>query len=307
MKHAAVASATLALCLASAALAQVKLEFKHPEGKTTTVTTSKSHQVLTIAGMDVETDAESVTTSSATVEKPLPDGSVKIHEKVEAMTMTLNLPGAMKVTYDSKMPDAKSDVPAIQAILDGLRAMDGKTYTLVVGKDHRVTRVEGVQQIIETAPAAAVDELKRSLDPEKLKRQTHQAYAVLPDKPVNKGDKWIRTEVSDIGGGQTLTFQKYYEYQGTVEKGGKTLEKIGFYIDSVSYALDPNGAIPVKVVNSDLKVGFSSGTLLFDRDAGQIVETTSTIRMSGPMTFSVNGVELPGKVDLTIESNSVKK
>ena len=44
--------------------------------------------------------------------------------------------------------------------------------------------------------------------------------------------------------------------------------------------------------------------VLFDREKGEIMEVTSTTRITGPLTFSVNGQELPSKLDVTMETGS---
>jgi hypothetical protein len=298
------ASLALIIGLASAAQAQEKLEIKDREGTRMARSTWKSHQILSIAGMDVETNVETTTTSSSVTGKADAGGAVRIRETIDALRYDLSLPGNMKVVYDSEKPDAKSDNPDIQSYLDTFRALKGATYTLVVGPDHRVSAVEGTEQILAKAPASTLAELKNRLSEAMLKREANQARAVLPDKPVNKGDRWQRTVVMEIGAGQSLTFDTYYEYAGTAQKDGKTYDKIDSFIGGVTYALDPNSPIPLKLLKSDLKIDSSVGTILFDRETGQVAESSSTTRITGPMTFSVNGQELPGKVDLTLETTS---
>jgi hypothetical protein len=105
-------------------------------------------------------------------------------------------------------------------------------------------------------------------------------------------------------GGQTLTLETRYEYVGTEEKGGKTLDKITLKTTKVAYAMDPNTKSPLKVKSSDLKVTASEGTILFDRQAGSIFESVSKIRIEGDMKTEINAMELPAKLDLTIENKT---
>ena len=305
MQRRSLACLLTALCLASAAMAQVKLEWKRPEGTSTLRTTTKTHQVLTLAGMAIETDAESASTSRLTTGKPAPDGTVRVEEKSEALSIRLSLPG-VKVDYDSAKPDAKQDNPQVQAMVEGWRALSGGSFTYVL-KDGKYVAVEGVEKILEKASPAAAASLQNELNPARLVREANEELGKIPDAPVKKGDRWMRTEVKNVGGGQTLTLETFYEYQGTVEKGGKTLDKIGIYTGTVKYAQDPNVPSPLKHVSSDLKVESSIGTLLFDREAGMLVESSSTIRITGPITFEANGMPLAGKVDLTMESASTAR
>jgi hypothetical protein len=308
MKLALAASLALAIGLASAAQAQEKLEIKDREGTTATRTTAKTHQLLSIAGMDVETSSSLETTTTSVVEKPGADGTVRMKQTIDAIKATLALPGDIKAAFDSDKPDAKSDNPDVQGLIDLWHAMKGATYTVVIGPDHKVRAVEGnLEAIIAKAQGQFAEQAKDRISKEALKQEVEQARDVLPDKLVKKGDRWQRTRALHAGAGQLLTFDTYYEYAGTVEKGGKTLDKIDSFIGGVTYSLDPNSPLPLKLLKSDLKIDSSMGSVLFDREKGQIVEATSTTRITGPITFSVNGQELPAKLDLTMETGSSVK
>ena len=68
--------------------------------------------------------------------------------------------------------------------------------------------------------------------------------------------------------------------------------------------MDPNSKSPLKVKSSELKITSSDGTILFDREKGAIVESTSKMRSEGDKKTEINGMELPAKLDLTIESKT---
>src|SRR5687767_12311562 len=109
MRRLVFTSVLAAAVLAAAAAAQTQLTFKRVEGSTVSKTTSKTHQVLSIAGMDFETDADSQTTTRSVVGKPADDGSVRVDTKTESLVVKLNIQG-MKVDFDSAKPEsAKSD------------------------------------------------------------------------------------------------------------------------------------------------------------------------------------------------------
>src|SRR5207253_697048 len=102
----------------------------------------------------------------------------------------------------------------------------------------------------------------------------NQELARFPDKPVKPGDTWERTSEANIGGGQTLTFQTRYKYDGTIERNGKTLDRISSVSTEVSYAMDQNAQSPLKITGSELKITSSDGLILFDRERGVTVETS---------------------------------
>ena len=87
----------------------------------------------------------------------------------------------------------------------------------------------------------------------------------------------------------------------TEKKGEKTLDKIDSKITQVTYAQDPAFPTPLKATKSDLVVDSSSGTFLFDREEGYVVQDKGSVRIKGGMTFTAGGQEIPAKLDLTLE------
>src|SRR5262249_29905079 len=125
----------------------------------------------------------------------------------------------------------------------------------------------------------------------------------LPDVLARPGEPWERTEILEIGGGQTLTFHKKYEYVGTEKKGDKTLDKLSSKALEVTYKQDPAANTPLKAIKSNLKVDSSEGAILFDREEGYVVSSKGKTRIKGDITFSANGMEIGGTLDLRLETN----
>ena len=103
----------------------------------------------------------------------------------------------------------------------------------------------------------------------------------------------------------TLTFTNKYTYKGSVEKNGKKLEKIVSETTKVDYSADATS--PLKVLESELKVAVSAGEILFDIASGQVVSTRSKVQIKGPLKLEIMGMELPGTLDLTMESATTVK
>jgi hypothetical protein len=290
---------------AQSARAQVKLEYKFLEGtKSSHKTTSKVHQVLSIMGMDVETEAEESVVTSTSVGKRNADGTLPVAQKIESLKSQLSLPGGINVSFDSANPDAKIDNAQVAFLGDVYRAMLGVGYTVVLDDKNKVKFVEGTETFaakVDALEGTAALVLKGRLSAEKIKKAFEQEHANLPDVLARKGEPWELTQTSDIGGGQTLTFGKRYEYLGTVDKDNKTLDKIGVRALTVKYEMDPNSPSPLKVTKSDLKIESSDGTFLFDREQGQIVDSKEVTRIKGNLTLSANGQDLPSTLDLTFD------
>ena len=74
----------------------------------------------------------------------------------------------------------------------------------------------------------------------------------------------------------------------------------------MDYSLQ-DSPLPLTVKSSELKAAESEGVVLFDRDLGQVVESTGSIRITGDITFTVNNMDLPSKLDLKMQSNVARK
>jgi hypothetical protein len=104
------------------------------------------------------------------------------------------------------------------------------------------------------------------------------------------------------GGGNDLVFKRKYEYVGTEKKGDRTLDRIKVTTIEAKLKDDPDSQAPAKITKSDLKVESSEGSILFDREAGRIVEARNKVHLKGTMTLSAGGQEIPGELDVQLET-----
>ena len=304
---AVVGAGLLAMAFSQAARAQVKLEYKFPEGKTFKYKkTSKMHQALTINGMEIPTDVDTTTVVLESVGKTRSDATVPIELKNEAFRVELSTFGGLNLTYDSSMPNAKIENEQLAFLGDVFKLAGETVYTVVLDAQKKVKAVEGVEKLLEKADKLeekAKAQVRGQFDADKFKKNFEQSHQNLPDVLARPGESWERTEVLDAGGGQTITFRKKYEYVGTEKKGDKILDKITSKATEVKFSMDPNAESPLKVTKSDLKIESSSGTILFDREAGCVVDSKEKFQIKGNMTFSIQGMELPGELDLTTDNH----
>jgi hypothetical protein len=310
LRRAWVCALAVGLATASAASAQVKLEYKNKEGRTTAFTsTIKAKQVLSLAGMDIETASEQVTSGLLKTGRRAADGSLPITQTIDAMRIQIDA-GGMTLTFDSADLNAKPPLPQLAFINDIIKALIGKEFKLVLDEKGQVTTVEGADKVVEAArdlDPMAREHLNEAQLTDRYKRQYEKARGNLPSILVREGETWEHTEEDPIGNGQTLTFRRKYEYKGTVQKDGRTLDRIAIIALSVAYATDPQTQSPLKATKSDLKVESSDGEMLFDREEGMVIERKEVDRIKGAIDFEANGQALPGKLDLTYESAGVNR
>lgn len=303
--HALMATALIAVASGPNRSDGVTLQFKHKEGTSSSVkSTSKIHQVLNIGGQGFETTARSVVLLTSAVGKRGGDGRLPIQQTIDGLAVELTLPMGVHVEFDSSNPAENTD-ERFHALIDSFKARVGSSHIIVLGKNNEVIGVEGTEKIFDKATPAALEILRNEIKPEQLKKNAEQGYGILPTEPVAKGATWTRTSTMRIGGGQTLKVETRFEYQGTINRDGVELDRIGTSVTSATCSVDEDARLSFKFSQSMLKVESSKGTILFDRAKGQAIESSSNTRIVGDVTLSMNEMEFPAKLELTLENGSL--
>lgn len=296
----------LALLLAAVccgqSFGQVTLEAKYaPDSKSVAESTIKTNQVLTLAGMDLETKSSTFSVTSKSIGKRGDDGLLPITEKVDVLQTDLDLPGGITLKFDSANPETKADNPLLEPVMERLRVTFKTVVTTILDDKNKIKEVKFPDGV-----ADSLDPTNKSLfDSAKRKKAAEQAGGFLPDEAVKPGATWERSIDAELGGGQTMGFRIKYTYEGTVEQDGKKFEKITGKVFEVSYSVEANAQVGVS--KSDLKPTESSETILFDRETGQVQQKTNKLRIQGPLTLVIGGAELDGKVDLTFEETTKRQ
>lgn len=259
-------------------------------------------QVLNIAGQDQNTSIDSTTTTVAEIGERNSSGIIPVKVKFESMQANLSLPGGFNVNYDSANPHPAQEGP-LAFVTEIFRAMSGAVLTYHLDQSNAVVAVEGTQEVINSVSAQAATFLKADLEQEVLAKEINQQNARYPEGPVKVGDTWQRTEERSIGSGQTLIVEVTYKYEGTVERNGKTLDRITSTVNSVKYEQGETPS-PAKIVDSDLKVKDWKGEILFDRELGDAILDESKGQITGTMSISIAGQNLEAKLDLKMSNST---
>jgi hypothetical protein len=306
MYRAILTAAAIVWGMSATAEAQVKLQLKFADNaKISETVTTRTHQILSLAGMDIETKADETVSTTTTCGKRQADGTIQLTSKVDAITSKLTLPGGVELEFDSAATNEPAGT-AFDFLLEVYAVIPKITSSSVLDKDNRVVSVEVDKKPLEDLSDMAKAVLKGRFDSDYLQEIANKQMDRLPTSAVEKGDSWQVSLTARLGGGQSLTFNTTYTYEGTIEKDGKTLDKITSKVTEVKYAQDdPNAAAQVSA--SKLKVESSSGTILFDRKTGRVVSDNEKLHVIGTMTLDINGMEFPAKLDLTIEKTATEK
>jgi hypothetical protein len=279
------ALAVLALAVPSALAADaVKLELKFQEGDTFYIeTTNNTKQTMEFAGMKQESDSESTTVTRFKVLKVDKDATV-IEQKIESMKNKTSggLPGADK-------------------IMDSLK---GQTFKLTLNAKGEVTKLEGYDEFMKKLGSdndATAKLLKSFMSEDTLKASAAESFAFLPDKAVNKGDTWKRTQAVPLGPLGNLKGETTYTDKGP----GKDGQEITFE-QTLAYSppKEDDAGLPFKITKGEMKAEKASGTMVFDVSKGRLVRTDSTMKMKGSLTFEVAGTSTTLNLELAQNSKS---
>lgn len=273
---------------------------RHPDSTHKYERTQKTEQTLTIGEGNIETSSSTFSLLAFTSSPVADDGSMALTQKHEVLQSELNIVG-MTFQFDSANPDAKPASGNLEPFAELLRVTYRTPVTMVFDSQGNIKDV--------TIPAEAAANLDPNFadlfKPEAIKKNVQQMEAFLPKKAINVGDEWETTTEAALGGGQTLTFVLKYKLVATEKVDGHTVCKIQAKPQSVMYAMDPNSPSPLKITESTLTVDSSEIEILFNVDQGMIAQEQSKMRITGPLKFTINGNEVPGKLDLTLTSKLV--
>ena len=297
------AAALITACLAQSAAAQVTLQNKVADGKTSKATVKNSvKQTLSIGDMSFDTGQEQTIVAKSVAGQRQSDGTIKVAGEIESFKAKSSLPGGIELDFDSANPPAPQGTQ-FDVLLDVFEAVAKIKTTTTFDRENDVVAVEVDKEFLDGLDESVKALIGDQIEAQALKTTEQQQRDQIPDKPVKPGDTWERTIVAPLGGGQTFTLKNVYKYDGETEKDGQKLHAISYQSKEVSYSLN-NPNAPLQVSASDLKVDSSDGKILFDNERGAIVQQSDKLHITGDMTFAVGGNDLPGKLDLTIDNST---
>ena len=286
------------------AQAPVSLIRKLPENSAfATATRQKVMQTMMVAGMKQDTSSEQTAVVRTRIGKRAADGSISVNTDFKQLQMQLKIPTLGDVTFDSVNPDKATDSPLTPL----LKAISSMAWTSTYDKNNVVTAVAGHDKALESLDAALRDGVKKRYEPDYLRATANDSLDRIPSKPTKPGESWVQTTTTRLDSAQSLTFTKKYTYRGVVESDGKTVDRIDVVTTAVKLEIEGGPGVPIKLIKSDLKIGKSNGTLLFDRQLGRVISETETNQIKGPITLGVGEQEFPAEIDLTIETEAIER
>jgi hypothetical protein len=125
-----------------------------------------------------------------------------------------------------------------------------------------------------------------------------QAFGMIPNKPVRKGDSWEKKSSLNMGPIGTFDTNYKYTYEGPDES---KLQKIKVETTLKYQPPGPNAgsALPFKILKADLASKESSGNILFDSAKGRVGGSDMTMHLAGTLTIDIGGMASEVTLDQT--------
>jgi len=272
------------------------------EQQTRREVTQESKQVLSIAGMDIDSNSQSRQLMSTKTGTRNGAGQITVTEVLEHLQVSISAQG-MDYAFDSNSPD-KAGTSALDAVLRSIhKATIGRTAVTTYDNENKIVGVAFQPDILATLSEESRKQVEDQLSPDALKKEAIQRLDRFPKSAVSKGDTWRVSEKKNLGSGQVMTFDIEFTYEGTINVDGQELEKITSKVVGVDFALEANSPLPFTVKNAKLKATESRGETMFDNRQGLSVSESDTTRIEGTMDFTINNMDLPVKLDLRLTTS----
>jgi hypothetical protein len=310
-RHVAVGLFLLAL-LIGPALGQEKAAIRWKLEKDKTFYQTVVHgvkQEMTVSGQKIGMANEQTMELAWTPLKQLTDKSWVVQMKFLAIKRETTV-GDKKVVFDSSNPgEAGKEIAAkIKPLLES-------SFTFTLSPQMKATKVEGYKEVL-TKIGKGDTKLKQFVEtlftPDSLKQIADETFAMVPPKPVAKGDTWTLEHKVPLGAMGAFNTKSVY----TLEGQSDGIDKIK--VETTYGKHEPPGvtagALPFKFKKFDLKASKSTGTILFNTKTGRVESTSQEAKVEGRVIADANGKELD--IDLvqdrketskTSDENPVKK
>jgi hypothetical protein len=268
--------------------------------------TTETKQNMKVMGMDVNQTQKQTFYLAWTVTDQDPQGNWVIKQKIEGVKLDITIVGN-NINFDS----TASNPPTNNPLSDFFRALVNKEFTLTLGKDMKVTKVEGRQEFLKALVQANQQMeplLNKILSEDALKQMADPTFGMLPPNPtVKKGESWERPSDLNLGPIGSFSTKTKYTFEGMDDKN-PDLAKIKAET-TLTYrppaGTEPSEGLPFKIKSADLKSKEGTGLVFFDVKKGRLDNSNMKLTLEGNLTIEISGNATP--VELKQEQTTTVK
>jgi hypothetical protein len=281
--------------------ADLKWKFKKDEVFYQTMTT-KTDQTIKVMGSDIKQTQNQTFYYSWKLTTAPDAADLVFKQKIEGVKMDINI-GGSKIEYDST-----KEGNATNTLADFFKQLVGFEFTVTIdGKTYKVKKIDGKDEFIKklaTTNPTMDNLLKQILNDDAMKEMADPTFAAIPNKEVNKGDKWNRTSKLDMGPIGSYTNEYTYTFDGPDPKD-KNLQiiKVESKLTYSKPAATAAGAgLPFKITDAHLNPTTATGTIKFNTETGWVQSSDMSLKLAGDLSIEIGGQTT--KVDLTQEQTT---
>lgn len=279
------------LCNACTAQAQTTLRYKFKEGESLKyVFDMKMKMSMSILGKEIDMNMNQTSDMVWAIQSVDDKGNAKIKVTFGRNKLSMDMPTG-KVEIDSDAAGQPDD-PVGQVLYKVIKSMAGLEISASMSAAGELSDLKiPEKQLAQFQNIPGGEAFGDIFSPEGLKRTLSQSGLVMPKEAVSKGANWKNKNDMKLPIGK-MTAEIEYTYGGSIDKDGRTLEKIELK-PRATLEPDPKSPIAMKLKTQDGK-----GVALFDNSQGRLLEVTTQQTME--MEAEINGMTFNQKMVQTM-------
>jgi hypothetical protein len=285
-------AAALLVAGGSTAQAQKVLRWKFTPGQTVRYVMNQEQSQKIKAGTTPITMTMTMTMNmTQKIESVDARGVASVTQTIDRIQMKMTSPQGIGMEYDSASGKPPEGLAKLMAPM--FDAMVKKPFTMKTDPQGKVSDMKLPQGFVESVNKISGNSMGGLFTEEGMQQMTGQGMAVLPEKPVSAGDTWTQQAGMAMPMLGRISVKNTYRYEGTEKRDGKELEKIDHTLKmDISPQKDKPQPFEIKMTDQKMQ-----GTIYFDNEAGQLVETKTGGTMK--MTISVGGQQIEQEIDMS--------
>lgn len=274
------------------------LQYKAAKGDKSiyrTMTESKQSQSFGDVKFDATTSQEEITSR---VVDDVDADKLRLKIKNERLKSKMALGPAGTFEFDSRSTENEKGSAIAAMLLPFMERVSGAEYEIAITPRGEVAEVKGYAELFTDLlkENPILGQFAGGGTNESAKITMQEGFVIFGEKPVVPGDTWevpFETEIPSIG---KIKGKLVYRYDGLEKVGDKSAAKVSVTTElSVDIKVDFNGVTGMGTMTAT----DSSGTILFDIAAGQLLSFKKSITLVGQISINVNNMNIAIQTEQT--------
>ena len=253
--------------------------------------TTKTVQNIKVQGLDVGQNQEQTFYFKFEPIKQEGDAWV-VRQTIEGVKMKIDIAGS-PVSYDSTNETAPGGTNT--ALSEFFKALKGSQFTLTIGKDGTVQKVEGRDEFIKKLVAANKQLevlLNKILGEEAIKQMADPTFGMVPKEPKKPGESWPKSVKLTLG--PLGSYENTYTYTYAKQTGDLAEIDVKVALKYSPPSADQGGeTLPFKIKGGKIEQvpddKSNTGKITFNTKTGRIEASNVKVKMTGTLTLDIGG------------------